>query len=86
MKTQTAVELFWEEAQDILPSSVDTETGIKLVRAFENAKEMEKQQITNAWVESSIQGSNHDLLEWEIKAETEFAERHYKETYETQTS
>ena len=40
----TAVEQFWKDVQDILPSSVDTETGIKLVRAYEQAKEMEKEQ------------------------------------------
>jgi hypothetical protein len=39
---KTTVELFWKEIQEILPSSVDTETGIKLLREFEQAKEMEK--------------------------------------------
>lgn len=38
----TAVEQFWKDVQDILPSSVDTETGIKLVRAYSQAKEMER--------------------------------------------
>jgi hypothetical protein len=42
---KTAVELFWKEIQDILPSSVDTETGIKLLRAFEQSKEMEEGQM-----------------------------------------
>ena len=41
---QTAVEQLWQDLKDILPSSVDTETGIKLVRAFHQAKEMENQQ------------------------------------------
>ncbi len=41
---KTAVDQFWQEIQDILPSSVDTETGIKLLRAFDKAKEMEKEQ------------------------------------------
>jgi hypothetical protein len=40
----SAVEEFWQDVQDILPSSVDTETGIKLVRAFDKAKEMEEEQ------------------------------------------
>tara|TARA_R110000868_G_scaffold81381_1_gene230348 strand:- start:219 stop:443 length:225 start_codon:yes stop_codon:yes gene_type:complete len=40
----TAVEQFWKDVQDILPSSVDTETGIKLVRAYDKAKAMEKQR------------------------------------------
>jgi hypothetical protein len=42
---KSAVEQFWQDVQDILPSSVDTETGIKLVRAFEQAKEMEEEQM-----------------------------------------
>jgi hypothetical protein len=41
---KTAVEQFWQDVQEILPSSVDTETGIKLLRAFEQAKEIEKEQ------------------------------------------
>jgi aspartate aminotransferase-like enzyme len=44
MKKFSAVEWFWQDVQDILPSSVDTETGIKLVRAYNQAKEMEKEQ------------------------------------------
>jgi hypothetical protein len=43
-KQQTAVEQFLQDLQDILPSSVDTETGIKLLMALKRAKEMEKQQ------------------------------------------
>jgi hypothetical protein len=41
---QSSVEQFWQDVQDILPSSVDTETGIKLVRAFEQAKAMHKEE------------------------------------------
>jgi phosphosulfolactate synthase (CoM biosynthesis protein A) len=45
---QTAVGQFWQDLQDIqdiLPLSVDIETGIKLIRALNQAKTMEKQQI-----------------------------------------
>jgi hypothetical protein len=48
---KSAVEQFWKDVQDILPSSVDTETGIKLVRAFEQAKEMEKEYIKKGWLQ-----------------------------------
>jgi hypothetical protein len=47
-KKQTAVDLFWKQLPEILPSSVDTETGVKLYRAFKQAKQMEKEQIVNA--------------------------------------
>jgi hypothetical protein len=40
----TAVEWLWEQIDEILPFSVDTETGIKLYNAKEQAKEMEKEQ------------------------------------------
>lgn len=45
----TAVEQFWKDVQDILLSSVDTETGIKLVRAYTQAKEMERKIIAQAF-------------------------------------
>jgi len=45
---QTAVEWLWEQIDKILPFSVDTETGIKLYNAKEQAKEMEKEQIMDA--------------------------------------
>jgi ABC-type transporter MlaC component len=44
-KQKTAVEQFWQDLQDILPSSVDTETGIKLLMARKKAKTIEKGQI-----------------------------------------
>jgi hypothetical protein len=48
---KTAVEQFWQDVQEILPSSVDTETGIKLLRAFEQAKEIEKENIKKGWLQ-----------------------------------
>jgi hypothetical protein len=44
----TAVEWLWEQIDEILPFSVDTETGIKLYNAKEQAKAMEKEQIIDA--------------------------------------
>ena len=44
LNKQTAVEWLWEQIDEILPFSVDTETGIKLYNAKEQAKEMEKEQ------------------------------------------
>lgn len=48
LNKQTAVDLFWKLLSEILPSSVDTETAIKLHRAFDQAKEMEKEQMKEA--------------------------------------
>jgi hypothetical protein len=52
----TAVEWLWEQIDEILPFSVDTETGIKLYNAKEQAKEMEKQQHKNTWTDSRLRG------------------------------
>ena len=52
----TAVEWLWEQIDEILPFSVDTETGIKLYNAKEQAKQMEKQQHKNTWTDSRLRG------------------------------
>jgi hypothetical protein len=44
LNKMTAVEWLWEQIDEILPFSVDTETGIKLYNAKEQAKEMDKEQ------------------------------------------
>jgi len=46
---QTAVEWFWKKIDEILPFSVDTETGIMLYNAKEKAKKMQKEKHGNAW-------------------------------------
>jgi len=48
LNKMTAVEWLWEQIDEILPFSVDTETGIKLYNAKEQAKQMEKEQIMDA--------------------------------------
>jgi hypothetical protein len=52
----TAIEWLWEQIDEILPFSVDTETGIKLYNAKEQAKQMEKQQHKNTWTDSRLRG------------------------------
>jgi divalent metal cation (Fe/Co/Zn/Cd) transporter len=71
---KTAVELFWKEIQDILPSSVDTETGIKLLRAFEKAKEIEEENIINA----HYQGYRSSI------GTTEISEKYFNETFKSE--
>jgi hypothetical protein len=48
-KQQTAVEIFWNQLPEILPFTVDTETAVKLQKAYQQSKEMEKEQIAKAF-------------------------------------
>jgi hypothetical protein len=74
----TAVEWLWEQIDEILPFSVDTETGIKLYNAKEQAKEMEKEQIMDAsgsgWSDGVLY-SNGEI--WNYQS----PEHYYTETY-----
>jgi hypothetical protein len=74
----TAVEWLWEQIDEILPFSVDTETGIKLYNAIEQAKEMEKEQIMDAsgsgWSDGVLY-SNGEI--WNYQS----PEHYYTETY-----
>jgi hypothetical protein len=48
-KQQTPVEWFWNQLPEIIPFTVDTETAVKLQEAYQQAKEMEKEQIAKAF-------------------------------------
>jgi hypothetical protein len=48
-KQQTAIEWLWNQLPEILPFTVDTETAVKLQKAYQQAKEMEKEQIAKAF-------------------------------------
>jgi hypothetical protein len=75
LNKQTAVDLFWKLLSEILPSSVDTETAIKLHRAFDQAKAMEKEQMKEAALDNVT--TNEKLRKiFEIQFED-----FYKETY-----
>jgi hypothetical protein len=78
MKKFSAVEWFWQDVQDILPSSVDTETGIKLVRAYNQAKEIEKEQIINA----NIAGM--EFIPVDPNWYQEDAEKYYNKTFKSE--
>jgi hypothetical protein len=51
-KQQTAVEIFWNQLPEILPFTVDTETAVKLQKAYEQAKEIGKEQIIDTYNEA----------------------------------
>lgn len=65
-KQQTAVDYFWNQLSEILPYSVDTETGIKLDRLYRECKEREREQIEDAFEESRLThpwiGFKHDTF------------------------
>jgi hypothetical protein len=68
-KQQTAVELFWNQLPEILPFTVDTETAVKLQKAYEQAKEMFQGQIEKAYDDAIMKGRQED------------GEQYYNETY-----
>jgi hypothetical protein len=74
LNKMTAVEWLWEQIDEILPFSLDTETGIKLYNAKEQAKEMEKEQIKDAYF---IGG--HDIKNNRYRGMHEYYEQTYQE-------
>lgn len=48
-KQSSSIDFFWNQLPEILPFTVDTETAVKLWEVFEQAKEMEKEQIAKAF-------------------------------------
>jgi len=75
-KQQTAVEQFLQDLQDILPSSVDTETAIKLLMALKRAKELEKKHHKQTWLDSTAQFDNAAAMTYKKDFE-----QYYNETY-----
>ena len=77
-KQQTAVEIFWNQLPEILPFTVDTETAVKLQKAYQQAKEIEKEQHGKTWDKSmynlDARGGNI------VRAWVDFDE-YYNETY-----
>ena len=45
----TALETFWEQIAEILPSSVDSETAIKLYEKYQECKQLEKWEMEKAY-------------------------------------
>jgi hypothetical protein len=74
-KKQTAVERFNEEINKL---NVGTDARVFIAKLFEQALEMEKEQIVEAYKEGYSDG---DFYEDE-RLDKELAEQYYKETYE----
>jgi hypothetical protein len=81
-KQQTAVELFWNQLPEILPFTVDTETAMKLLKAFEQSKKFEKERMIQL-----VQGlkdythESHTILGHDERDASEFVDVFYNETY-----
>jgi hypothetical protein len=71
MAQQTALTSFWEQLPELLPFTVDTETAVGLLMAYQEAKAMEKEQIIKAFE------SQKNCVEKYY----EYAEDYYNETY-----
>jgi predicted RNA methylase len=69
---QSSVVFFWNQLPEILPFTVNTETAIKLLEAFEQAKEMHKKEIIDAVNSCGYIGG----------ASEEEAEDYYNETFQ----
>jgi hypothetical protein len=55
MAQKTAITWFWEQIPELLPFTVDTETAIGLLMAYQEAKAIEKKQIKKAFEEGGVQ-------------------------------
>jgi hypothetical protein len=73
-KQQTAVEWFWNQLPKILPFTVDTETAVKLQEAYQQAKEMQKEQAIKLYYE-------YDLYLMMNVSEVMTFGQFYKQTY-----
>jgi hypothetical protein len=69
-KQQTAIEWLWNQLPEILPFTVDTETAVKLQEAYQQAKQIEKEQI--------IQAILTGFSNWDTELGSE---QYYNETY-----
>ena len=67
---QSSIDFFWNQLPEILPFSVDTETAVKLWGAFEQAKEMHKEEHRETWDECLLSSNPEKTFE-----------DHYNETF-----
>ena len=77
-KQSSSIDFFWNQLPEILPFTVDTETAVKLLEAFEQAKAMHKEEHGKTWDDAmenmKARGGNY------MRAWTDFDE-YYNETF-----
>ena len=59
---QNSIDFFWNQLPEILPFTVGTETAVKLFEVFEQAKEMRKAEIEEAYQDGKEIGTIETLL------------------------
>ena len=74
-KQSSSIDFFWNQLPEILPFTVDTETAVKLLEAFEQAKAMHKDEIVNA---VTFGQNNHTVM---ISHDLIIATDYYNETF-----
>jgi hypothetical protein len=74
-KQQTAVDDFWFEIGDIFRYTVDINTGIRLLKAYERAKIKEREHLIKA------HGIKFDYSHSQIHPKKITGEEYYNETY-----
>ena len=77
-KQSSSIDFFWNQLPEILPFTVDTETAVKLLEAFEQAKAMHKEEHGKTWddaMENMKARGGNDMRAW-----TDFDE-YYNETF-----
>jgi hypothetical protein len=74
---KSSVDFLWNQLPEILKFTVDTETALKLLEAFEQAKEMHKNEIIEAFDE----GQEYEY-QYHINSTPKFdSETYYIETF-----
>ena len=73
---QSSVDWFWNQIPEILPFTVDTITGMTLHRAYQQAKEMEKEQRISDFRAGIECESDHHGYMWTDK---DYPEQWYKD-------
>lgn len=73
----SSIDFFWNQIPEILPFTVDTETAVKLLEAFEQAKAMHEEEMKN-FTEDWYH--NGPLLGVDVLVSTSI-EKHYNETF-----
>ena len=59
-KQSSSIDFFWNQLPEILPFTVGTETAVKLLEAFEQAKAMHKEEVTSFTADWSVQYKYED--------------------------
>lgn len=77
-KQSSSIDFFWNQLPEILPFTVGTETAVKLLEAFEQAKAMHKEECIKYYVDGVDYG---DMGQHIRESLIQIAEKIYNETF-----